>query len=405
MGVGATTTRTFSPGTPSLLRAINERTVLECINAGGPLSRAEIARVSGVSKPTVSQALAVLERAGLVREAGRSSGSKGPTAVLYELNPSAGHVVGVDVGRERVRAAVADLTGTVLARADQKSRAQSAKALITQIGKVARQVADQAGLAWSRVTVTVVGSPGVFSDDGDHPALAHNLPGWGRAGVLDAVRAELGTHVRFDNDVNLAALGESRFGAARGIDTFVYLHVGTGVGMGILLGGQLYRGATGAAGEVGYLPLAAGDPLDPKTRRRGALESAIGAAAIVREGRAAGLSGIGTAADVIGAARADDARALGVVQTLATRIGLALAATAAVLDPALVVLGGGVGRNGDLLLEPVRRSLASISPIRPRIEVSELGQDAELLGAVAMGLVVAQDRLFARAETRGAIAV
>jgi predicted NBD/HSP70 family sugar kinase len=205
--------------------------------------------------------------------------------------------------------------------------------------------------------------------------------------------------------VNLAALGESRFGAARGIDTFVYLHVGTGVGMGILLGGQLYRGATGAAGEVGYLPLAAGDPLDPKTRRRGALESAIGAAAIVREGRAAGLSGIGTAADVIGAARADDARALGVVQTLATRIGLALAATAAVLDPALVVLGGGVGRNGDLLLEPVRRSLASISPIRPRIEVSELGQDAELLGAVAMGLVVAQDRLFARAETRGAIAV
>jgi DNA-binding transcriptional ArsR family regulator len=117
-----------------LLRAINERTVLECIRQGGPMSRAEIARVSGVSKPTVSQALAVLERAQLVREAGRTSGSKGPTAVLYELNPAAGHVVGVDVGRERVRAAVADLAGTVLAQVDQKSRAQSARALITQIG-------------------------------------------------------------------------------------------------------------------------------------------------------------------------------------------------------------------------------------------------------------------------------
>jgi len=369
------------------------------------MSRAEIARVSGVSKPTVSQALAVLERAGLVREAGRTSGSKGPTAVLFALNPSAGHVVGVDVGRERVRAAVADLSGELLARADQRSRAQSAKALITQIGKVARQVSDQAGLAWSRVTVTVVGSPGVFSEDGDHPTLAHNLPGWGRAGVLDAVRAELGTHVRFDNDVNLAALGESRFGAARGVETFVYLHVGTGVGMGILLGGQLYRGATGAAGEVGYLPLAAGDLFDPKTRRRGALESAIGAAAIVRDARAAGLRGVTAAAEVLAAAREGDERALVVVRTLAERIGLALAATASVLDPALVVLGGGVGRNGDLLLEPVRRALASVSPIGPRIEVSELGADAELLGAVAMGLVVAEDRLFARAETKGSIAV
>jgi predicted NBD/HSP70 family sugar kinase len=405
MGVGPTTTRTFSPGTPSLLRAINERTVLDCIHVGGPMSRAEIARASGVSKPTVSQALTVLERGGLVREAGRTSGSKGPTAVLYELNPAAGHVVGVDVGRERVRAAVADLSASVLARVDQKSRAHSAKALITQIGKVARQVADQAGLAWSRVTVTVVGSPGVFSANGDHPTLAHNLPGWGRAGVLDAVRAELGTHVRFDNDVNLAALGESRFGAARGVDTSVYLHVATGVGMGVILGGQLYRGATGAAGEVGYLPLAVGDPFDPKTRRRGALESAIGAAAIVRDARASGLRGVTRAADVLAAAREGDERALGVVDVLARRLGLALGAIAPILDPALVVLGGGVGRNGDLLLEPVRQALASVSPIRPRIEVSELGPDAELLGAVAMGLVVAQERLFDRANTKGAIAV
>jgi predicted NBD/HSP70 family sugar kinase len=379
--------------------------VLDCIHARGRVSRAEIARISGVSKPTVSQALTVLERAGLVREAGRTSGSKGPTAVLYELNPSAGHVVGIDVGRQRVRAAVCDLSGAVLARVDQRSRAQSAKALITQIGKVARQVTEQADLAWSSVTVTVVGSPGVFSEDGDHPSLAHNLPGWGRAGVLDAVRTELGTHVRFDNDVNLAALGESRFGAARGIETFVYLHVGTGVGMGILVNGQLYRGATGAAGEVGYLPLAAAQPLDAKTRRRGALESAIGAAAIVRDAHAAGLRKVSGATEVLKAAREGDTRALDVVHALADRIGLALAATAVVLDPSLVVLGGGLGRNGDLLLEPVRRALASISPIRPRVEVSELGPDAELLGAVAMGLVVAEDRLFARTENKGAIAV
>jgi predicted NBD/HSP70 family sugar kinase len=369
------------------------------------MSRAELARVSGVSKPTVSQALAALERAALVREAGRTSGSKGPAAVLYEVNPAAGHVVGVDVGHERVRAAVADLSGRTLARVDQKSRAQSARALITQIGKVARQVADQAGLPWSRVTVTVVGSPGVFSEDGDHPALAHNLPGWGRAGVLDAVRAELGTHVRFDNDVNLAALGESRFGAARGVETFVYLHVGTGVGMGILLDGQLYRGATGAAGEVGYLPLGPGDPFDPTNRRRGALESAIGGQAVVRDARAAGLRGVATASEVLRRAREGDDRAQAVVRALAQRIALAVASIALVLDPALIVLGGGIGRNGELLLEPVRRALATLSPIRPRVDVSELGVDAELLGAVAMGLVVAQEQLFHRSSEKDRMAV
>ncbi len=361
--------------------------------------------MSGVSKPTVSQALAVLERAGLVREAGRTSGSKGPTAVLYELNPAAGYVVGVDVGRERVRAAIADLSGTVLARVDQTARVRSAKALIGQIGSVARQVATQADLRWSRVTVTVVASPGVFDADGDHPTLAHNLPGWNRAGVLDAVRAELGTAVRFDNDVNLAALGEARYGAGRGVDTFVYLHVGTGVGMGIVLGGSLYRGATGAAGEVGYLPVLAGDPHERSARRRGALESAIGATAIIRAAKAAGMRGITSTTDVMDRARSGDARAAGVVDQLAVRLGQAIAAIATVLDPSLVILGGWVGRNGDLLLEPVRRELESVSPIRPRVEIAELGADAEVMGAVAFALTHAEERLFARADTKGAIAV
>ena len=389
-----------------MLRAINERTVLECIRRLGPTSRAQIARASGLSKPTVSQALSVLEKARLVREAGRSSGGKGPTAVLYELNPSAGRVVGVDVGRERIRAAVADLSGSIAARIDEPSHPKSAKALIAQIGRVARAVAEQAGLRWRDITVATIGSPGVFGDDGDHPTLAHNLPGWSRTGVLDAVRAELGTRVLFDNDVDLAALGEGALGLGRGVEHFVYLHVGTGVGMGIVLGGELYRGASGAAGEVGYLPLAATDPHDPANRRRGALESAIGAQAVVRAARAAGLRRSGlTAAQVLEAARGGDERARGVVEALAARIGLALAAIVPVLDPELVIMGGGIGRNGDLLLDPVRRELAALCPIRPRIEVSELGEDAELMGAVSMALGVAQDQLFARAETRGEIAV
>jgi predicted NBD/HSP70 family sugar kinase len=350
--------------------------------------------------------LSVLEKARLVREAGRSSGGKGPTAVLYELNPSAGHVVGIDVGREGVRAAVTDLAGTVAARIEEPARLSSGKALIAQLGRVARDVAKDGGLRWRDVTVACIGSPGVFADDRDHPTLAHNLPGWSRAGLLDAVRSELGTHVLFENDVNLGALGERRFGLGRDVEDFVYLHVGTGVGMGIVIGGQVYRGANGAAGEVGYLPLAISDPHDRGYRRRGPLESAIGAASVVRSAREAGLRRSGlTAVQVMDAARRGDERACSVMRELGARIGLALAAIVSVLDPALVILGGGIGRNGDLLLEPIHDELASLAPVQPSVVVSQLGEDAELLGAVSMALGVAQDRLFARTESKGEIAV
>src|SRR5712692_1034277 len=128
-------------GTPSLLRAINERTVLDLIHNQGPLSRAQVARVSGLSKPTVSLALSGLLDARLVREVGRSRGERGPSALLYELNPSAGWVVGVDIGRKWVRAAIADIAGTIVARRDERARVSSARTLIGQIGATARGLA------------------------------------------------------------------------------------------------------------------------------------------------------------------------------------------------------------------------------------------------------------------------
>jgi predicted NBD/HSP70 family sugar kinase len=396
--------QTFAAGTPSLLRAINERTVLEFIRQGGPASRAQIARGSGLSKPTVSQALTALEQARLVREAGRTSGGKGPTAILYEMNPTAGWVVGVDIGRDRVRAAIADLTGEIAARRDERARPKSAASLIAQVGSIAHELAAEAGIGWRQVTVAVVGSPGVLEPSRGKVALAHNLPGWGRAGLVGSLQAELGTKVDFENDVNLATLGERWRGLGRDVDDFVYLHVGAGVGMGLVLGGELYRGATGVAGEVGYLPLAA-DPHELRNRRRGALESALGAEAVVAAARAEGMKAPLTPLRVFAAARKSDPRALRVVGIVAERIALTLAAVVPVVDPSLVILGGGVGRNGDLLLEPVRRELAELSPFHPAVEVSALGEDAGLVGAVSMALRAAQDRLFARSSGRGGIAV
>ncbi len=376
--------------------------MLELIRRMGPVSRAQIARDSGLSKPTVSQALGSLERARLVREAGRSSGGKGPTAVLYELNPRAGWVVGIDVGRSFVRAAIADMHGDVVARRDERARVRSANTLIEQIGGIAHSLAAEAGISWRQVTFATVGSPGVFEPDEGYVMLAPNLPGWGRHGLVEAVRRELGTNVAFENDVNLATLGEQWRGLGKEVPSFVYLHVGTGVGMGIVVNGELYRGSRGAAGEIGYLPLAAADPHDPTNRRRGALEGAIGAAGIVRTARQLGVSPPLTPKKVFSAARRGDPRARRVVELVAERIALAVAAVAPVLDPELVVLGGGVGQNGDLLLPLIERELGALSPFEPRVEVSALGEDAVLQGAVSLALEEAQELLFRRARTRQA---
>jgi predicted NBD/HSP70 family sugar kinase len=380
-------------GTPSLLRAINARAILEQIQQTGPVSRAQVARDSGLSKPTVSLGLTALLDAGLVREVGRSSGRPGPSAVLYELNPSAGWVVGVDVGRRRVRAALADITGAVVARRDEPARASSARTLIGQIGAIAHGLAAEAGIGWDQVHHVTVGSPGVFEPTRGAVTLAPNLPGWGRQGLLLRLRDELGSRIGVENDVNLAAEGERWRGLARGVGNFGFLSVGTGVGMGLVLDGKLYRGAAGAAGEVGYLPIGA-DPYDRQVRRRGAFEEAVNGAAVVRAARAAGMGGSLTAKKVFGLARRGDPLAGRVVEDEASRIALGLAVVTAVVDLELVILGGGVGGNADLLLGPVERELRALSPMRPRLAVSALGEDAVLQGAVATALAVAQSRLF-----------
>lgn len=391
--------RTYAAGTPSLLRAINERSALEAIRRNGPVSRAEVARETGLSKPTVSLALAELARAGLVREVGRKTGGKGPSAILYELNPQAGWVVGIDVGREYVRAAIADITGAIVARRDERARVRSAASLIGQIGEVAHSLAGEAGLRWRQVTQAAIGSPGVLDPERGAVALAANLPGWGRQGLVEALRRELGTNLSFENDVNLAAIGERARGHGRDVESFVYLWVGTGVGMGLVLNGELYRGTHGAAGEIAYLPVGPGDPHDPTNRRRGTFEEAAAAAGIVRAAHDLGMRAPLTAKKIFAAARRGHPAAMAAVEVEAARLALGIAAIAPVVDPALVVLGGGVGHNGDLLLGPIERELAAVSPFHPPVVVSALGEEAVLQGAIATALEAARHRLFSRSQT------
>lgn len=388
----------FALGQPQLLRAINERQILEYVRRLGPVSRADIARESGISKPTVSLALANLESAGLVTEVGRSSGSKGPRARLFELNPSSGWVVGIDVGRFWVRIAAANIRGEIVVRLDERSKASSAKALVAQIGALARRVASEAGIEWDQVTHATVGSPGVFDPSRGLLEHAPNLPGWGKQGLVEAIREQLGTGVSFENDVNLAALAEGSQGQGKGVSSFVYLWVGTGVGLGIVIDGKVYRGAGGAAGEIGYLPLGEPAGLGSSSALRGWFEECVGATAVVERARSLGMRPPLSPRSVFSAARRGDQLALKVVMEEARQIALAIAAVSPVLDPQLVILGGGIAGNGDLLLEPIERELRTLSPFHPQLAASDLGDEAVLAGAIATALEAAQDRIFTRAQ-------
>src|SRR4051794_1574246 len=331
------------PGTPGLLRTINQRALLEHLRRGAPLSRAELARRTGLSKPTVSEALGDLERAGLVRGAGAVTPPRGRTARLYEPDPTAAYVVGIDIGRAWVRVAVADLDGRVVARRDEPNRARSAAALVRAVAADARGAVAEAGLAWDQVAHAVVGSPGVFDPATGRLRHAPNLPGWSRPGLVDQLRAELSPSLALDNDVTLAAMGELTYGRGRAASTFAYLSVGTGIGLGLVVEGALFRGAHGAAGEVGFLPLPRGAAARRDTRLRGILEQAASADAVVRDARARGRRGATSAKAVFAAARAGDRVARAVVRQEAAGLALVVATVVAVIDPEFVVLGGGVG--------------------------------------------------------------
>ncbi|CCH34631.1 Transcriptional regulator, ROK family [Saccharothrix espanaensis DSM 44229] len=381
-------------GTPAGMRVLNQRAVLDRLRRGGPATRPQVAKDTGLSKPTVGQALLDLEQHGLVRPIGRTTSGPGRSAMVYEPNPAAGHVLGIDIGRQRIRVAVADLAGSVIARVDERNRCRSAGSLVRTVRELAERTVADAGLAMADLVVKVVGTPGVPDPRGRALTHAPNLPGWERRGLLDDLEAQLGPDLLVENDANLAAVGERAYGAARDVDVFVCVMVGTGIGMGIVVDGRLFRGAHGAAGEIGYLPW--GAPSEVDDNGRGRLEAAAAAESVVALAKQHGIPTAKSARDVFLLAKSGDERALRAVRDEAERLAFVVASVAAVIDPELVVLGGGIGQNTELLAEPMAQALRRMTPLAPRIATGELGDGAVLSGAIAMGLRSARDLVFDR---------
>jgi predicted NBD/HSP70 family sugar kinase len=406
---------------PALIRALNEQLLLDHIRSSGPYSRADLARVSGLSKPTVSLALANLERAGLVRLAGQRTGMPGRTALLYEVRPEAGFVLGLDIGLRYLRGAVADLAGEGRAKLSVPVHAVTLGDRVAELVELADELCARAGITRADVTQTVIGSPGVYDPQRNLMALTGGLPGWDQPEAVAGLRAAFGPALAIVNDADAAALAERALGVGQEADDFAFVHVGTGIGMGLVLGGRLHRGVHGVAGEIAFLPLgsdpqawadaaaeAGSDPLDERVtigpeeviadpvevRRRGTLETAAGADGIVRAARRAGLTGPATAQGVFEAAASGDKRAAAVVAGEARLIAAAISCVISVVDPSLIVLGGGIGQAPGFA-DAVTAALAEIAPVLPEVKVSAHGTDVVVDGCLAEATAMAWTQLIA----------
>ena len=270
---------------PQLIRELNEQLLLGKIRQFGPCSRADLARLSGLSKPTVSLAMSNVERSGLIRAAGHRTGVPGRSARLYEIRPDAGFVLGLDIGQQYLRGALADLSGEVRARQSVRSRASSVSSRIAELVGLSDGLCAEVGVARAAITQTVIGSPGVYNPRLGKLTITGGLSGWGKPEVLSGLRDSFGPHLVVENDADAAALAEQALGHGRGVDSFAFVTVGTGIGMGLVLNGRLHRGFHGVAGEIAYLPISEGTGTDEgDARRRGVLEAAGSAAGVVRAG-------------------------------------------------------------------------------------------------------------------------
>ncbi len=385
------TPRAGTAATPPLLRHLNERTVLEAIRERAPISRAKISRSVGISKPTVSVALRSLLDAGLVREA--SAAGDGPSygATFFEPVPDVALVLGLDLGARFLRGAICDLGGEIRARQDIELPDSEAKAALDAAAELKGRLAAAADVNDGSIDGAVLGVPGVVDAGRGTVAQAENIHGLEGRRVDAELERMLGVPVTLENDINLAAVGEQAHGVARGVADFAFLSVGTGLGAGVVVHGELHRGHHGAAGEVDF---ALGSGLEREADPAAESISRF-ARGLVEEGwRESALGPSFELPEIFGAARAGDPLAMEVVEEEARRIALHIAPVAAVIDVELVVIGGGIGANGDLLLAPIRTRLEELLPYRPRVEVSSLGDAAVLNGALAVGRAAALDSVF-----------
>ncbi len=374
-------------------RRVNSQLVIDAIIQLGPISRAKLAERLAISKPTISEIVREFEHAGWIHEAGRTSGRVGRTAVDYELRPRASHVAGFEVGGTKVRGAITGLDGVILAERVEPTE-PGPGSTVDQVERLCRALGDESESPWETLIAVALGVPGVPDPQSGEIHLSPNLPDLEGVNLGLELSDRLGVQASARNDVNLAALGEGWQGAARGLDDFVCIAVGTGIGMGLVADGELRLGTGGAAGEIGFMPLGA-DPAEPATQSRGALEHFASGPGIARRFAAASDVDVNTVSipDVLAAAEAGEEPAASVIDESSRALAEAVLAVVSVCDPRIVLLGGDVGSQ-PVILAGVRGWVQRLSSRPIVVDAPALGPRAALIGATGLALRMAHESLF-----------
>lgn len=383
-------------------RRISQSSVVQAIVNYGPVSRASVAKITGLSKQTVSEIVANLEEKGWVRPVGQTEGHIGRRAVVYELLPTAALVASVDLGGTKVRAAISDLNGMIIHERLEPTDPRGGQDVVHQIAQMVHNLISDTGSSYESLHTAVIGVPGVPNPETGAILLAPNIGGIDRINFAESLSQKLGVEIIVENDVNLSALGEHWLGEKGEQDNLVYLSVGTGIGAGIVLGGSLLRGSFGAAGEVGFLPLGT-DPFEPESLKTGALERSTATSAIINNYKKHSQT-LKNVPEVFEAAASGDMNAILVLDHVAKNIALSIAAIAAIIDPSKVVIGGSIGSRPELLKLIIKHS-SRCFPRQIKIEKTQLGSHATLVGGVATALHHLHLSLFAEGQDIGTISI
>ncbi|MFB9691193.1 ROK family transcriptional regulator [Amycolatopsis plumensis] len=377
----------------------SEIRVLDALLEQRSATRPEIAVATSLSKPAVSQAIRRLEQASLVRPAGvRPSAGRGRSAIAYELQPETGCVAGVDLGGMNIRILLVGLCGERLVGAVEATRPVGAAEVVDQAIALVDRVKRENGFEQLPLLALGVSTPGAVSPSSHRVSLSYNLGQDDEFDLESLLRRRGVSLLALDNNVNCAAQAELRHGGTGPAPTFAFLSAGAGIGMGVVCEGRLLRGRHGAAGEIAYMPLAT-DPFAPEHRRRGALEDEASAAGMLdaaarRTGWPDGCPQTVERLFDLAASGVPAARAI--VAREAKLLAMAISSVCTVIDPDLVVLGGGVGSN-PLLLTAVEESVELLLPYPPEMRITTLGAEASVVGAAELALELAHGELRRRA--------
>jgi glucokinase len=389
------------------MREANTQELLRLLRQHAPCSRADLVRLSGLTAPTVSALIEALQESGIVKFIGDGKPNGGRPPRLIEFNGEHAFVVGTDIGGSTVRVAIADLNGKIRGRLKiDLSGTRSPKVITDLIADGVRDLSEQNGIPARKIFALAAGAPGITDTRSGRVLSAPNLTGWHDVPLRELLTEKTGIPSTVENDVNLAAVGEYWCGIARNVGDFVFLAVGTGIGAGIMMNGRLHHGTKWSAGELGYLMIP-GIPHDYlAVDRLGALESAVGGRNIERSWREKNTTTNGRrslrASEILQLGDKGDRVARELLETSAEHLALAITNMNLVLDVSLVVLGGGVAN------ETLRKATASYLSrnqfARPKLVLSDLGEDAQLLGAIRLALTAAETNGYQRRKGKGIIA-